>query len=264
MVGGLQLVVLDYDGTVAPTFQRQEKWFKFYSDRHSKPWHFADMNGFLEFYNHHCAKQGGVQNVYDALGLPCDMNDKTHPVWPAYEEFKLQNPQTLYPGMKETIEKIWEMGQLNKDFTRNRRLHLAINTTNTWRSIHREMKEAGINQYFDAFITEEVLRRYHGADNPDALKKPSKVSLALMLGLLNVEGGLTLHVGDTRNDLRSSYKVMRLNPQMPETLITVGAAYGYEGRQVLEEGVEHENEIIHFDHIIDKPEELVEIVRKLI
>src|SRR3989344_1586469 len=198
----LQAIFFDYDGTISPTSQRQEKWFKHYSQKHDKPWKFQTFNEFLTFYNAHCALEGGVQNVYNSLGLPCDMNDKTHPVWPAYEEFNQQNPTALYPEMKETIEQIWRMGALNQSHQRNRRLRLGINTTNSWRSIHNDLKQGGILPYFDGFITEETLRDYHGAGNPEPIKKPSTISLSLLLGLLDSTGAYTLHIGDTRNDLK--------------------------------------------------------------
>ena len=85
-----------------------------------------------------------------------------------------------------------------------------------------------------------------------------------MLNLLDSEGALTLHIGDTLNDLRSSQKVIRLNPLKPETLITVGACYGYEGREKLELGADTPEGIVNFDHYIDKPDELIPIVEKLL
>lgn len=260
----LQAIVFDYDGTLAPTAERQERWFKHYSAQHGKQWPFGTFQEFLTFYNEHCAKKGGVQNVYDELKLPCDISDRTHPVWPAYELFNKQNPQELYPGIKETIEHIWRQGALGRDPKHNRRLRLAINTTNSWKSICNDIKSAGILPFFDAFVTEEVLRNYHGANDPDPLKKPSTISIALTLGIIDSEGAYTLHVGDTRNDLRASHKVMRLNPNRPETLITCGACYGYEGRGILEQGAETQNGTVYFDFLIDKPEELTDIVSKLL
>ena len=91
----LQAVIFDFDGTIAPTSYRQEKWFKFYSDIHRKEWPFNDFNEFLAFYNHHISGPKGVQHVYDKLGLPCDMKDKSHPVWPAYIEFNQSNKSEL-------------------------------------------------------------------------------------------------------------------------------------------------------------------------
>ncbi len=259
----LEAVFFDYDGTLAPTSQRQEKWFRFYAEKNKKEWQFFSFDEFLAFYNTQCGRAGGVQNVYDALGLPCDMKDRAHPVWPAYEEFNQSNPQELYPGMKETIEKIWRLGSLAKEYKQNRRLRLGINTTNSWKSIYADLKNGGILTYFDCFITEEILRQYQGMGNSEPLQKPSTISLALLLNTSDSKGACTLHVGDTLNDLRASQKVMRLNPLHPETLITVGACYGYEGRERLEQGVETPEGRVHFDYLIDTPQELVSIVEKL-
>src|SRR3989338_4492325 len=100
----LDALLLDFDGTIAPTSIRQEAWFKYYSRLHSKDWQFSSFDGFLSFYNQQCHLPGGVQNVYDQLGLPCVMSDRNHPVWPAYEKFNQKNPAGFYPGVKETIE----------------------------------------------------------------------------------------------------------------------------------------------------------------
>ncbi len=258
----LQAVLFDYDGTLSPTSIRQEKWFKTWANKHGIQWPFNSFQEFLTSYNHYCGKEGGVQNVYDFLKLPCDMKDRNHPVWDAYEKFNKENPQTVYPGIKETVREIWRIGQLGANPQRNRRLRLGINTSNSWKSIHNDLEKGDIIQYFDTFITEEVLRQYQGAGNGDSLKKPSKVSLAMALGLLDSEGESTLHVDDTLNGLVASQKVMRLNPLNPETLITVGACYGYEGRTILEQGAEGGK--IKFDYLIDKPEELISIVEKLL
>ncbi|MBI2667081.1 HAD family hydrolase, partial [Candidatus Woesearchaeota archaeon] len=249
----LQAIIFDFDGVLAPTSIRQEKWFKFYSERNKKEWPFASFDEFLTSYNEACALPGGVQNFYDKLGLPCDMKDRKHPVWPAYEEFNQKNPSGLYEGVKETIEEIWALGHLGKNPLRNRRLRLAINTSNSWKSIYKDLSDGEILPYFDAHITEETLLAYHGLEG-DCMKKPAAVSLTFLLGRIGSEGKYTLHVGDTRNDLHASQKIIRLNPQKPESVITVGACYGYEGRATLEQGVElPSGERVHFNHLIDKP-----------
>jgi len=260
----LDAVLFDFDGTIAPTSIRQEKWFKFYSQENNKDWPFSTFDAFLSFYNRQLQLPNGVQNVYDQLGLPCVMSDRNHPVWPAYEKFNQSNPAGLYDGMKETIEEIWKLGALTKDVSRNRRLRLGINTTNSWGSIYRDLDKGGILPYFDCFIAEEVLSRYHGADNGDAIKKPSSISLNLSLELLSSSGGRVLHVGDTLNDLRASHKVLRLNPLREEDIITVGACYGYEGREILEKGVKTRENVVNFDYLVDQPKELVDVVKELL
>jgi len=263
----LQAVILDFDGTISPTHERQYNWFRSWAEQNGKELAsdkgaFKSIDAFMMFYNEQI-HEGGPQKVYDRLGLPCDMNEKAHPVWAAYKKFKNDNPSGFYDGMKETIRDIWELGHLSEDISRNRRLRLAINTNNTWDSIHKELVRENALQYFDSFVTEEVLSEYHGAGNPDAIKKPAKISLSLMLGLIGSAAGRTLHVGDTLNDLRGSQKVMNLGLD-PNTLITVGACYGYEGREKLAAGAETPSGVVYFDHLINEPSELVAIVTDLL
>ena len=256
----VEAVIFDHDGTLAPTLERQEQWFKHYSEMQGKSWGFT-FEEFREFYNQLCALEGGVQNVYDRLGLPSSIRDKTHPVWPAFEAFNREHPLELYPGMRETVEELWRIGALTENVLRNRRMRLGVNTTNSWKSIRGDLEKGGVLPYFDSFVTKEVLDTYHGSGNGAALYKPSKVSIALMLGLLGSNGNTTVHIGDTVNDLLASHEVMRFDPGRKETLITVGAGYGYEGREKLEDGAEVDGERIHFTHLINEPRELVGIVK---
>lgn len=274
----LQAVIFDYDGTMFPTMERQHKWFKHWWAHDlnkervgGKKFPFPKLQAFMVMYNREISKPGEVQNVYDFLGLDCDMNDMNHhPVWPAYKAFSVENPSKLYPGMEDTIREIWELGHLGKNPDLNRRLRLGINTSNSWAIVYSDLRNSGVLECFDSFISREVLASYYGAGNADSIKKPSKISLALATGLLDSPGEYALHVGDTFNDLIASQKVIRLNPNNPETLITVGVTWGYEtigesserARSTLEKGVEISGEgKVYFKHIIDRPSELVNIVR---
>lgn len=258
----LQAVIFDHDGTLAQTMERQFAWFNFWAEKNGLSIS-HDLKSFIPFYNSGCAKKEGVQNVYDELNLPCDMKDRNHPVWPAYEEFKKITPAPLYEGIKGAVTEIWKEGSLSSGYSLNRRMRLAINTSNTWKSVYADLVKGEIIHYFDSFVSDEVVGDYQGIGDPDAVKKPSKISLALALGLTDSEGEHVLHIGDTVNDLAASQKVIRLSPNRPETLITVGAAWGYEGRETLENGIEVPGQgRTHFNHIIDHPSELVEIVKK--
>ena len=260
----IQGITFDYDGTIAQTSERQFAWFKHWASVNGKTLKLEDFPSFLAFYNKHCSRKGGVQNVYDKLKLPCDMNDRNHPVWGAYTKYKQEHPVPFYPGMRKAILDIWQSGHLRHDSPSNRRVRLAINTTNSWDSIYGELVNEGVIHCIDAYVSNETLRDYHGAGGQNGITKPSKISLAIILGLIDSEGGSTLHVGDTLNDLAASHKVVRLNPSRPETLITVGVSWGYEGRERLEKGVSiPDGGTIHFNYIIDRPEELLPIVRKL-
>lgn len=259
----LQAIIFDHDGTMFPTSLRQENWFRYYSQLHDKAWPFRDFAEFLSRYNIECAKSGGVQNFYDLLGLPCNLKDKSHHVWSEYHRFNQTNPAKPYEGMVETIKQIWELGAIPTDLSRNKRLKLGINTTNSWESIKNDIALSGLRPYFDVIITDELLQQFNGSEDVELLKKPSKTSLIMMLETLGSETEYTLHVGDTRNDLISSQKVLRLNMSHPKNIRTVGACYGYEGRTILEQGVETAKGTIHFDYLIDKPSELIQIVKNL-
>ena len=98
----------------------------------------------------------------------------------------------------------------------------------------------------------------------DAIKKPSSISLNLSLEMLGSSGARVLHIGDTLNDLHASHKVLRFNPLREENLVTVGACYGYEGREKLGAGVQTAEGAVKFDYLIDTPKELVGIVKELL
>ncbi len=252
----LTAIIFDYDGTLAPTYTRQEKWFKLYCQENQKEWPFQDFDAFLTEYNKECSLSGGVQNFYNKLNLPCNMTDRKHPVWNAYLKFNQENPQEMYPNILETIQEIWKIGQLDK--SRNTRLRIAINSNNLWSSIKKDLDSFGILPYVDTQVTADTLLQYSNTENINSLLKPSSFSVSLCLKLLQSPAQQTIHVGDTLNDLIASQKVAQ-HPHPSASLITVGAGYGYEGRRELEKGLENG---IKFDYLIDKPSELIEIVRK--
>lgn len=191
--------------------------------------------------------------------MPCILEDRTHPVWPAYEDFKTKHPIKFYPGMKDALTEIHRLGSLSPDPLMNKRLRLGINTTNTWRTIHDELESHGVLEYFDSFVTRETLEAYDGNGSP-ALTKPSKISIALSLDVLDCDGESVIHVGDTLSDLKASIDVRRAKTCRFEKLITVGVGWGYDGRNSLEKGVITSSGTIHFDHIVDRPDQLVELV----
>lgn len=266
----LQAIIFDYDGTLAPTMERQFNWFQYWWKHPrneekvgNEKFPYPDLKSFMEMYNVEEGKKGGVQNVYDFLNLHCDMEDREHFVWDEYRAYLEKNPLELYPGVRESITEIWKMGSLDLNPDRNKRLRFGVNTSNVWKPVMRDLQNAGILEYFDSYVSQEILEKYHGAGNSDVIKKPSRISLALALGLIDSPGQHVLHVGDTLNDLAASQKVLRLNPMYPETLLTVGFAGGYAGKEALMKGVEIPGEgRVHFNHVIDKYSDLVGIVKK--
>jgi len=267
----LQGGLFDYDGTLADTKQRQFYWMHHWAKYNNKDIRdpatgdlLDNPERFFRVYNEIINKKG-IQAVYDTWGLPCDMNDMNHLVWKMYEDFKLKNPVKLYNGIKEAITEIFEMGHLRADAEAFRRLRLGINTTNSWPSIQNELKHAGIIYCFDAKVTAEDLNNYLGEGKPGAINKPSKVSVALSLDALGTKGHATFHVGDTLADLKASIDVRQgTKPYLGENLITIGAAWGYEGRTALEKGWKTESGTTHFRHIADSPSELPGIIEQYV
>ncbi len=272
---GLDAIIYDFDGTLSATLPRQEAWFKKWAKMNDKPWPFKDFNEFVVVYNDTLSStddvMGNVQKFYDSLDLPCDMKDmpreghEGHPVWQEYNKYKDENPEGLYEGVKEMLDEIYKLGSLSKNPNIPKRLRMAINTTNSWESIADELTKAGVLHYFDTQTAAEMLDQYHGAGNGNAIKKPSKLSVALTLDNLGTEGARTMHVGDTLSDLRASRQVVRpgYGPSHPEDLIMVGVSWGYEGKDTLQEGVLLPNgERTHFDYIIEQPQDLIWLVKK--
>jgi len=267
----LQGGLFDYDGTIAMTLERQFHWLKYWAGLngvkrlvHPEIGPLDKFQAFVKGYND-LINRVGVQGMYDAFNLPCNMNDFNHPVWIAYNQFKADNPARLYPGMKEAVEEVWRLGHLTKNASLNHRMRLAINTSNSWKSIYSELSAAGLVHCFDSFVTAEVLTEYTGTGNSGSINKPSKISVALSLNILDTDGGATFHVGDTLADLKASLDVKSTGKSYKgESLITIGAAWGYEGRESLERGVDTDGGTTHFRHIADSPGDLPKIISQYI
>ncbi len=266
--GSLEGIIFDNDGVLSCTAPRQYQWFQNWAMVNGKPpLPYKDLSEFLLDYNYTLHGAGdvasGVQNFYDKHGLPCDMKDKDHPVWAAYNEFKTTHQLGLFPGIKEVLEQLYALGSLSAQrLTGSTRLRMAVNSTNTWETISRELERAGVIQYFDTQVGIEILREAHGAGNGESLRKPSTISVAWCLRTLGTTGPNTMHVGDTRADLAASREVLVPGLSKKVDLLMVGAAWGYEGRELLERGTTLESgKKVNFDYIIDKPEELVPIVK---
>jgi phosphoglycolate phosphatase-like HAD superfamily hydrolase len=94
--------------------------------------------------------------------------------------------------------------------------------------------------------------------------KPSKISVALSLGILGATGEATMFVGDTLADLQACTDVARSGSYKKERLIPVGVAWGFDGKDILQEGVKTESGEAFFRHIVNTPDQLVELVRSYV
>lgn len=263
----LEAVILDFDGTIQDSFGSQFDWLVFWAKVNDKPFDFSDPESFRPLYNKILRDNNGdVQKLYDLFDLPCDMSDKTHPVWSAYVKFKGENPAPLVKNIASAIKEIWLMGQLPKDPLINIRTRISINSTNTWNNIRGPLESGGVLPYVDSQVAYETLERFGGNGEIKAMNKPSKVPVALSLGLLGSSGASTMFVGDTLPDLGSCVNVSRLGNFRRETLITVGVTWGFETRAVLEQGFKDKATGVtsYFNHIIDTPEQLVDLAKEYI
>lgn len=261
----LDAIIFDYDGVIGDTQRRQYDWFKFWADFKNKPFPW-DRNSFEVLYNQ-WQSELGPEKTYHKFGLPADMsNDKTE-VWHEYRKFKKSYSVDTFKGMKSAMKDIWNSSRIQLSNDDDRVVRLAINTTNDAETIKPTLESFGMLNYFDHIIATEKLQAFAGPFvDISNIKKPSKISIALALMSLDAKGSKTIHVGDTIGDLKSSYDVFKYHPEDKEDLITIGVAWGYDGRSILEAGTEFSGraERIHFDHIVDTPAELATIVKEYI
>ena len=257
----LQGGLVDWDGTLANTPMRQYKWFSHWAKVNNNKKFNLSFEEFLPLYNK-ILDEKNVQAFYDEFELPCDMNNRNHPVWQGYEYFKSINPVELYVGAEKALKEVWEMGRLSKDPRNNKAMRLAINTTNSWKSIYPELIQHNILHYFDSHCTDENLKEFEGSGNHNAIKKPSKVSVALMLNILDSDGEMTFHIDDTVAGLKASNDVRRFGGLKSENLITIGAGQGFEGYDHLNRGYKTNGTTIHFNEVIEDIRQWPDVIKK--
>ena len=274
----LQAIILDHDGTMSQTMERQFSWFKEWWNHpineknvqgHEFP--YKDLKSFLEMYNKNIDHPDEVQNVYNFLNLECDMEDFDHPVWPAYKAFAAKNPALLYEGMGNALEELFHAGSLGSKFnSNNKRVRLGVNTSNSWSLVRGDLKSNNVLQYFDSYVSKEILNEYHGYGGAGYIKKPSNIPLAYSLNMLDASGDLALFVGDSLVDCAAGKKIKRLGLGFEENIKTIGVTWGYaaagEGkeraREELLKGIEVPGRgTVYFDHIVDSPDEIVNIAK---
>jgi phosphoglycolate phosphatase-like HAD superfamily hydrolase len=255
----LYAVIFDSDGTIFDTFKRQFEWLTYWANVNSIPFEYNSPDEFRPFYNK-LIREKGVQGMYEGLNLPCNFSDKTHPVWYAFNKYNQDHHAEIIPGMDKAIADIFELGSLSQNPLHNQRVRLALNTTNSWESLYQDYNRYGLIKYFDSFVTAETLNEYDGSGNSKAISKPSKVSVALSLLTLNSSQDETLFVGDTLSDLQACNGVSIYGSHNKANIITIGVTWGYEG-QSLREGIDTKAGKTYFKHIVDTPDQLVNLVQ---
>jgi len=247
-------ILFDVDGTITKTMERQEQWFKYWAKKNNVVWPHQSFDEFLISYNASLAL-GGAQKIYDDLGLPCNMEDRNHFVWKAFEDFNVENSPELYPQMEMVIKTLVKM---KNSF--GKEIRLGINTSNSAKTVYSDLKKYGIFDYFDFLITADTLKYIAGERKVEDLKKPNNFSVGLALKLWGCYPEEMIFVGDTLDDLKSSLVTNK------KRVITVGALYGYEGEKLkrgaeLGDIVDEEKIKLTFDHFIQKPTDLLKLVK---
>lgn len=261
----LEGVIFDYDGPIAKSFIRQFNWFGYWAKLNNKKFPFDNVLDFEKFYND-IVNESKYQDVYRELDLPCDEDATPSRVWTAYNDYKEKNPATYHPGIVKLIKDLHNMFDLQENGL-SRRTRIGINTTNSWKSIRKELKMNGILGKIDTRTCIEDLRAYYGpnedgANNGDTIKKPSKIHVDLTLNAMNVNGYNTIFITDTRTDLRAGTNIIRGgNINNIQSMKVVGTPWGYESEEDLRKGTMLDGERIYFDFIPRNPKEIKEYIQ---
>ena len=258
----LSALAFDWDGTIVDSFTNQFEWFHYWAkhphNNGEKSIPFTNVEDFRTFYNVEISKPGKVQNIYDALGLDCDMSDKNHPVWEAFIQFYKKNPPKLIQGIDKIIPELYKMGQPSKH--NNKRIRIHIKSSNTWNNIEPMLLKSGLIDYIDSYITSELLDEIDGSLNSKHIHKPSKVSVAYSLGYLGSQGKNTMYFGDTLDDLKATRDVVVPTLYEKQNLITIGCPWGFETKDNLIQGVETNIGRYQFNHILNHQDKILPLV----
>ncbi|MCA9478690.1 MAG: HAD family hydrolase [Nanoarchaeota archaeon] len=244
----LKAAIADYDGTTADTYDRQFQWFKLCADYSGIDFPYHSDEEFRPVYAK-AYKEGGIQGSYDFFGLPCDMNDHSHPIHPIYDEFNLSRPAPFFEGMPELIEFLKEEG-----------VKIAFCTNNYTPLVRAGLKRYGLDDDSYVFVDGKSVKKYSSNGKQNYYKKPSKKLMQRALKELGTRPEETIHLCDTLVDLQSAVDIPygRYNR---EDLTNLGHLKGFEG-DILREGVMTPFGQKHFDGLYSHPDEVKDLVRE--
>jgi len=107
VVAGKKLVILDFDGVVADSFDRQYRWLSFIHEKLGVEKNFSDKEGLREIY---C--EPFWPNLYDSLGFDTtDAGPHTKTIYSEYKEFLPKNPVSIVPGFPEAMRELHSTGK---------------------------------------------------------------------------------------------------------------------------------------------------------
>ena len=244
----LRALILDWDGTIADTQQDQFLWLKHCSEQlFHKPFPYLVLDErFKTDYNRYYSANG-VHGLYDMLGIEFKQHEQE--IWKAYEAWKTNATIKLFPGIIETLQKIYQQTRTRKD--RAQALRIALNTTNRFSVIEKPYLENHLDHYIDTAVTREILPE----TKVTILTKPHVYSIEWCLDLLGCTADESVSVGDTVTDITACRTLRRRTPDREQRVATVAVTWGYDTKE----------ELLHHkpDYLIEKPEELINVIKEL-
>lgn len=240
-------LILDWDGVIADSLPDQYAWFKYCAELFNKP--FLYQNNFEAFrkdYNQYYLANA-LTGLYDMIGVDFKAHEKQ--IWKEYEAWKSRSDIKLFPDIKETIAEIYKRSRPKEG--RAQGLRIVLNTTSRFSTVKKPYYENGLEQYFDSKVTREMLPESKITN----LTKPHAYSIEWALDLAGVRPEEALSVGDTEVDILAGRTLRRRRPDIIERVRTVAVTWGYYKREEL---APHQPE-----YLIDKPSQLIEIVKEL-
>ncbi|MBI4140775.1 HAD family hydrolase [Candidatus Woesearchaeota archaeon] len=244
----LRALILDWDGTIVDSMRDKFAWLKHCAENiFSQRFPYKEFNlSFVDDYNRYYSAKG-IAGLYDMMGINLKQHEKQ--IWDAYTAWKAQAPILLFEGIKETIVEIYERSRPKKG--RARGLRIALNTTNRMSVIENILTRSGISNYLDAVVTREMLPESESVK----LTKPHVYSIEWCLDLLDANPDETLAVGDTRDDIIACRTLRRRNPDSQQSVKIAAVTWGYETRERLTAEKP--------EYLVDKPQELIQIIKQL-
>ena len=269
----LSAVILDVDGVVLDTMRPQYEWLRSVADHYCRPWRFGTYGQeFLETYMGWLERKG-MPGIYEMLGL--DFNTHGEEIWKLYDAFNRAHPIGIVEvegvSVGVAIKELATRGSCSR--VRSTRLRLAANTTKGYDNLESILGKNGLWSCFDTIVTYDDLFRIlgdgvakrSGENDPKAFRKlvpgnvmkyaekPNSLSAALTISRLGTGVRSLLAVEDTPAGIRT-YKPVQL-PEGPKRAYVVGVTWGFEPdpEKLFAAGA---------DAVIDRPEELVEIVKE--
>lgn len=206
----LEAVILDMDGTSLDTPHAQHAWLMQTARRYGGLDPFPDFGPeFLDMYNDWLTRKK-MPGLYEMIGV--DYPGNRDAIHRDYDIFNQTHPIEFIPGMLDVIDELKLRG-----------LMLGVNTTKSLKSISAPLKRYGVDQLFDAYVTEDDI---HAKAERTGLPKtefakPHGYSADLILRKLGVPAGSAVAIEDDTIGVLT-YRNGGARPRV------IGVTWGYE------------------------------------